>query len=282
VNSEPLTTNNTICSIFLKRFGLSAWFCAVCFFAFSQTPIATLNWEVKFMRSTSMGESYLILKDNTILKIDDQGKELARFKQPFLGNIQSFDLSNPFKPMAYYVDFQTIVFFDKQLNVVNQLDLKTIGLSSITAVCSYLDNQLIIAEESSNKLKRINYSGKILAETTIFSEDKKSKNINLLLSKSGYVYVLTNYSQMLYFDTSLELDAMLSSSKDNSQLKDVFLNAGFLYTFDAENAYICKDNDFSQEILNLPFKLGSNEQVHISNTRFFWVKAQEVIVFERK
>jgi hypothetical protein len=249
-------------------------------FLFSQEKIATIAIQAKFLRSNALSEIFIVSQDNSIVKFNDEGKELARFQQSSLGNLTQFDISNPFKPLAYYPDFQTIVFFDKNLNVNNQLDLKSIGFNSVSAICSTIDNQLIIADEVQNRICRIDFRGKILSETTLLSEEKQKKEVNLMFSKAGKVYVLINYRQLLYFDNRLQLESILGSQNANGKANiiDLEINSGLLYMYGTEDVLYSKDDDFSQEILELPFVLQKNERIHISNNRFFLIKENEVSV----
>ncbi len=246
---------------------------------FSQEETFSIAIQAKFLRSNALNETFIISQDNSIVKINDEGKELARFQQPFLGDLKQFDISNPFKPLAYYPDFQTIVFFDKNLNVSNQLDLKSVGFNAVSAVCSTMDNQLVIADEAQNRLCRIDFRGKILSETTLLSEEKQKKEVNLLLSKAGNVYALVNHRQLLYFDNRLQLESILGSQNANGQanIHDIELNDGLLFMYSPEEILYSKDDDFSQEILELPFILKKNERAYVANNRFFLIKENEVI-----
>ena len=89
--------------------------------AISQQNIATLPIAAKFLRTTTTNTSYIIEENSTVHKLDTNGKITTSFRHPRLGNMDNLDVSNPFKLMAFYDDFQTLVFFDKNLNVLNNI-----------------------------------------------------------------------------------------------------------------------------------------------------------------
>ena len=117
----------------------------------------------------NLGNIYLITADNQIKTLNSNLDSIAIFNDSKLyGDIYSIDVSNPFKVLVYYRDFNTILMLDRQLNNRNSIDLRQQNLFQVKAIAQSYDNNIWLFDEVDSKLKKIDENGNILLETPDF------------------------------------------------------------------------------------------------------------------
>ena len=117
----------------------------------------------------NMGNIYLITATNQIKTLKSTLDSIAVFNDSKrFGTIYSIDVSNPFKVLVYYKDFNSILMLDRQLNNRNTIDLSQQGYLQVKAIAQSYDNKIWLFDEVDNKLKKIDESGNLLLETPDF------------------------------------------------------------------------------------------------------------------
>ena len=117
----------------------------------------------------NMGNIYLITATNQIKTLKSTLDSIAVFNDSKrFGTIYSIDVSNPFKVLVYYKDFNTILMLDRQLNNRNTIDLSQQGYLQVKAIAQSYDNKIWLFDEVDNKLKKMDESGNLLLETPDF------------------------------------------------------------------------------------------------------------------
>jgi len=117
----------------------------------------------------NMGNIYLITATNQIKTLKSNLDSIAIFNDSKrFGDIYSIDVSNLFKVLVYYKDFNTILMLDRQLNNRNTIDLSQQGYLQVKAIAQSYDNKIWLFDEVDNKLKKIDESGNLLLETPDF------------------------------------------------------------------------------------------------------------------
>ncbi|MBS1730711.1 MAG: hypothetical protein JSS67_08020 [Bacteroidetes bacterium] len=137
--------------------------------AFHLTWQKTIYGPFRDFYADNLGNLYLINTDNRIKKLNAHGDSIAVYNdQRRYGDLFSMDVTNPFKEIIFYKDYQTIVVVDKFLNRLNTLNLRNYGIMQSTAVALSYDNNYWIFDEWSNTLKKIDDNGKLLLESADF------------------------------------------------------------------------------------------------------------------
>ena len=139
----------------------------------------------------NLGNIYLITANNQIKTLNSNLDSIAIFNDSKLyGDIYSIDVSNPFKVLVYYRDFNTILMLDRQLNNRNTIDLRQQNLFQVKAIAQSYDNNIWLFDEVDSKLKKIDESGNILQETPdfrlLFDDSFTPQNI---IDMNGLLYL---------------------------------------------------------------------------------------------
>jgi hypothetical protein len=238
--------------------------------AFSQQLLSTLPVAAKFLRTTTTNNTYVVSENSTIHKLDTAGKIVASFRHSKLGNIDNLDVANPFKLMAFYDDFQTLVFFDKNLNVLNELNLKSINLSNISAAAIFTDNQILIFDDNEKKIKIIDFQGVVHRESQYLEN-----TISTIIFQNKQIIAYSPDNLVFSFDFALQARLLLSDEK----ITDIETLGEAIFIHHKNETLLFDD---AQELLKsvpIPYILQPSESVYISNHRFFILNTREIKIF---
>lgn len=142
---------------------------------------------VKEVYTDQLGQLYLLLPDGQLSRKDIAGDSTYTFFDNLLGEITSLDLSDPFSPMVYYQDYQTIVLLDRTLSETGRMDLREneyLGLAGVFR--RSFDDRVWVYDEWDFRLKLFNAQGELLQQS-----DDLRRSINLLDSPHS-IYVRGN------------------------------------------------------------------------------------------
>ena len=238
--------------------------------AFSQQLRATIPIAAKFLRTSPNYTSYLVEDNSTIHQLDSNGKISNSFRHPRLGNMDNLDVSNPFKLMAFYDDFQTLVFFDKNLNVLNELDFKSINFSNVTAAALFTDNQILIFDDNEKKLKIIDFQGRVRQESN-FVEN----SIYTIIFQGKQIITYSPENVVFSFDFALQSRLLLTDEK----ITDIETLGEAIFIHHQNETFLFDDKQELLKTIPIPYVLQLSERVYFSNHRFFILNSKEVKIF---
>lgn len=186
--------------------------CLVLYTNFIKANDSTLNFTLKKklegnfknFEVDNFGNYYLITPNNQIIKLNDKFDTLAYFAGlKYLGNIHSVDVSNPLKILVLYKGFSTIVLLDRLLAPLNTIQLQKLNMFDVSFVTSSYDNNIWLYDEIDNKIKRIDFDGKILSESIDFRQIftyKKNFACQFIKDYEGKLYLYSSLFGLFVFD----------------------------------------------------------------------------------
>lgn len=189
--------------IMKKRIKLLLIFFCVLSIGYSQqgmTLLQTLPTNAFTVTTDQFSNIYLV-SNNKIEKYDKNGKFIARYEEFKYGKIGRLDASNAMKLTVYFPDFMKVVYLDKFLSNIKEIDFFMLGYQSITTVCSATDGNIWFYDPGSLCLKKIDENGmvyrtsqplNIVAEETIFPV--------FMLEKNGQVFIGDSAKGIFVFD----------------------------------------------------------------------------------
>lgn len=119
----------------------------------------------------NFGNIYIHSQDK-ITKYNDKLQEIAVFSNKILGEITSFDVSNPFKILVFYQNHNKIIITDNKFAEISQnINLNELDILLPVAVCSSKNGGLWIVDSQQKQLIYLNNNHK----------DKNITNISNLL-----------------------------------------------------------------------------------------------------
>ena len=218
---------------------------------------------------------YLLDSENTFIKYDRRGTQLAFYNNHRLGTPGHFDLSNPHKILLFYPEHQVIVLLDRNLTEVARLDLNQMGMPDISSVAMANDNQIWVYDEFDQLLKKIDNDG--------ISRDVSENSHSIWGKALRPEKLIERYNLVLLFDRThgLFLYDNLGNPMAHHSLSDFrsaeFINRRNLLLAHNDGRYFTFSLT-SQDLqpLSLPDEIKKQHPTHIS------IKGNHIVVLSEK
>lgn len=189
------------------------------------------------LTTDNLGNVYLLSTAHGLQVYDTRSDTLRSFQEFQSGKLGWVDAGNPLRLLLFYPDFGTILILDRQLAVLNRLDLGSSGMFKPDAACLASDNQIWVYDEQQARLKKIDQSGDPVLE----SPDLRQvlgylPRPDRILDQGGQVYLVDTSRGILLFDnygayrTLLHFPRIRSLQVFHRQL--VFFREGSLESLD--------------------------------------------------
>ncbi len=159
----------------IMNFKLS--FLAFAFLLLTTPSVSAQTWKLfkkndsldcRYFLTDHLKNIYVITNKSEVLKYDSEGYFDSRFSYKKFGRIWSVDVTNPFKIILYYTDYQCIVIIDAALNPIKTLFLNDMGVANAAAIAMGDNGHIWIYDSGVNKILRfsVDASGFKLAQST--------------------------------------------------------------------------------------------------------------------
>jgi len=189
--------------VILLLFGLN-----LCMPLFAQTSAdtsfrltLTLPAQVRFATADNLGFIYLITQQNAIEKYSPEGRLLTRYTNNRLGAAAAIDVSNPLKALVWYADFRTVIFLDRSLTILGELNLIAAGYPEVRAIASAQDGNLWLYDEIRFQLRKVSPEGTTLFESQAMNQIQSGRlQITCLHDDGNEVLASDSAVGLLQFD----------------------------------------------------------------------------------
>ncbi len=171
--------------------------------AFSQDLVKLNEFEItaETFYCDPIGNIYSVF-EQTISKYTPEGKLIASFNYANYGKIASLDVSNPFKALIYFSDFNRIIILNKELSPESDpLDLNFTPLEHAEHICWSYQNGMWAYIPNNDQLLRLNQQLKISSSVTNLNSNLGHNLIVQQMKEyNNKLYINHNNSQLLIFD----------------------------------------------------------------------------------
>ena len=221
-----------------------------------------------------LGNFYFI-NSGKIMKYNKNFVKIAEYNNNFLGDISYADVSDPFRTLLFFKDFNQIIFLDANLaELKSPILLDELGLFDISAICSSISGGFWALKNHNYQV--IQYSGNLnimqkgteLLMTGINGEPIKmietTKYVFILLS-TGDIFVLDNfgayYKRLKY-----------------SNITDFTVRDDKIYVLAGKNIVVTNINTLKETIIQVPIQ-DKILSIDISGTQVFFLTEKSLITF---
>lgn len=184
---------------FSKHIAILVSICTVSIYANSQ-KINSFTTDATLFDIDNLGFCYFT-EGSKLIKTDSEFKTLYEHSDKSYGDISIVDVSNPFRILVFYKDFNVVLFLDNKLSPLrNPIILDDLGLFSIDAVCSSATGSFRVYDNQSSTVITIgNDLNQIQKGTNLFSVTGNQKAINLK-ETANYVFLQIENSWIIKMD----------------------------------------------------------------------------------
>lgn len=131
----------------------------------------SLPTTARYAAADLLSNTYIITALNAVEKYNSDGRLLARYTDNRRGQAAWIDVSNPLKILVWYADFRTVLFLDRSLTELGEVNLIQAGYPDVRIVAAAQDGNLWLYDEVNFRLLKITPDGEKRAE---------SQSLNLL------------------------------------------------------------------------------------------------------
>jgi hypothetical protein len=160
-----------------------------------------LNGVPELFTTDKLGNCY-VYRNNLLIKMTSEGKNVGQFTSYDSGTLYSIDASDPMQILLFFKDFNQIVILDSKLNPIgNPLYLDKIGFSSVSAVCKSKQFAIWFYDEFENKLIHYGFNPKGIIQTFNFDKyGKRLSSVHFMIESGGEIYLKDNEQHIWVFD----------------------------------------------------------------------------------
>ncbi|MBI4645855.1 MAG: hypothetical protein HY738_04455 [Bacteroidia bacterium] len=166
----------------------------IIFFPFLQQDkelkfIRAFESEGDFFRTDALNNIYVVNK-RKVAKYSISGEKIAEYSNSSLREITSIDVSDPYRLLLYYKDYNQIVFLDKTMTALySPVSLDDLGINSVGAVCSSNNSGFWLFN---NHAQQLQYYDKNLEPM------QQSVNLSLIIQTASLPEVLLEKKDRLF------------------------------------------------------------------------------------
>lgn len=214
------------------------------------------------------------MNQNEVIKYNSLGVLQKKFSTKRYGTIDVLDVTNPLKILAYYKDFQQIIFLDNQLTATsNMISLESMGYEQTNVICSSSNNSFWIFDKQNNELLRFNADLKPLVKT---GNLKRILDINInptfIQEHNNYVYLNCPNEGILVFD----IYGTYYKTVPIKQLKEFRIINGDIFYYQNNTLKQYQPSTFNT--IEKPFPDTLIKTVYWQNNKFYKLYSDSLIV----
>jgi hypothetical protein len=225
-----------------------------------------------------MGHVYWA-RGSTLYRYNPQNNETLEYTNTFLGEIHSWDASNPLKILAFHKEFNTLVFLDKNLSpLASPIRLDNMGVMQAGAACHSHQGSFWLANLSENRLQLYESNLSLMLESaTIPTLGQTGVKKIKLRERNRNLYCLVPGCCLLQIDRYGNLARRHPlKNVDNIQI----LNQNIYYFYNGNLYRMDKDFQAKQQI-QLPRPAQEWEQAKMgTQNRLYLLKDQKLYIYQ--
>ncbi len=259
----------------LRHIAISIFALLICGVGFAQDSLVVKSVDqIEALALDANGFFYAADNNNTLHKLDENGKEITNVNVKIYGKISKIDCSNPFEIYTYHQDQNVVVYYDNMLNIRGVTRFNDLYLSGVSAIARTYDNGVWAFDNSNNTIKKISKAGDIEFETN---------NVNIMLGKELHVFNILEFNNNVYLCDSLI--GLIQFDMYGTYVSTHFISDVIDALIDDQNCLINKDNQImtyhflSRDLRPIEPKITLTNFMAGSNTKLVSFENNVILVF---
>ncbi len=195
---------------------LQALVCALALTAHAQAPADSLRLldslpiQAAFATADNLGNIYVITPQNAVEKYSPDGTFQFRYTNNRLGTAAWLDVTNPLKVLVWYADFRSVVFLNRSLTALGELNLIRAGYPEVRTVAAAADGNLWLYDEVAFQLKKVTPEGQTKFESQALNLLQSERiTISCIRDKGAEVLASDAELGLLRFDVYAQFQQLL-------------------------------------------------------------------------
>lgn len=253
-------------------------FCFILLWGVSSSIInaqPSIPYPAKNIYGDQLGHLYVVTPNNILIKLDAGGKELFRYENHLLGELQNFDASDPLNLLLFYPEFQSIVLLDRTLSLSARIDLSDKNFFQVSAAASSADKKIWLYDATDFNLKKMDATGKILTRSGDLNllTGKKIQVQRILVDRNS-VMAFVGEPGILLFDAFGQYQRFISTN--GSEFITLYQNRMVVKT--KEQWMVYDPLSFQWEALALPDDMQAAEEIIFYDHQVVYKTGEQVFI----
>ena len=159
--------------------------------------------KAELIRVDNLGNLYVLEKQsNALSKWDENGQKLFEFSEFRYGKPTIVDVTNPFKVLVFYPDFQRVIILDNTLAKLTEIDLVEYGYFDVMKIALSNDNHLWIYDPVNYIILKLSDEGEILHRSNDLQlELGQFPGLDDMIERNNLLFVLDNEGDLFVFNS---------------------------------------------------------------------------------
>jgi hypothetical protein len=236
-----------------------------------------LDSKADFIKVDQLGYLYLVNGTN-LKKLDLRNNLEHNYSNILSGRINSIDVTDPFKTLIFYQEFNKLEFLNKNFSsITSPIQLDDLGYYSILSACQSVGGGFWIFDQSLSQIVYIDKNrNTVMRSSQLFEmigQNIDQKQVSML-EKNDYIYLGISGVGVLLFDiygTYIKTFPLMNIG--------VFkVNNGIISYYFNEELYFYNTEDFTESHLSLPKH--DYKQVLIEKERLFILTEEKIFIYQ--
>ncbi|MBR5984329.1 MAG: hypothetical protein IK025_11505 [Bacteroidales bacterium] len=147
-----------------------------------------------------LGNIYLV-RNNTVAKYDAEMNFICAYDNYPAGSMSSLDVSNPFKVIVFYSEFNKLIYLDSKLaELLSPLMLDDAGLYNIKVVCSSSFGGFWVFDGQNSCVRRVTTNLEVSQQGTNIYDRLGDADVVAMRESINYLFLLTDDGKVLILD----------------------------------------------------------------------------------
>ncbi len=235
--------------------------------------------DCRYFLTDHLKNIYIITNKSEVLKYDGEGYFDSRFSYKKFGRIGAADVTNPFKIILYYADYQCIVVIDGALNPIKTLFLNDMRVANASAIAMGDSGYIWIYDSGVNKILRfgVDASGFNLAYSTP-PLSISGLQPNQMLIRDNFVYMNVPEKGIFVFDQFGKhiktLDILKASGLQIIENQLFYKQNNQFFRFNLQT--------LAKTVINLPEGVSGDRYIQIQKGRLYAQRSSSIDVYDEK
>lgn len=228
-------------------------------------------------RVDELGSVYVFTSTGQIKKYNASLDSLAVFNDvKRYGQLHTIHAENPLRTILFFKNFNTVVLLDRMMQMVQKIDLRKLNLFQISAIAPSYDNRLWIFDQQNSKIKKINFDGSLVFESTdlrlVFDEPLHPFK---MIEHQGTLYLLDTLKGVYQFDYYGGFKKKLSYP----HTVDIESWGKALLGIEKDRMWIKEENDVDAKWADISQKFLNVKQLYFSNQNAYSLDEQKISLY---
>jgi hypothetical protein len=235
--------------------------------------------DCRFFLTDQTKNIYIITYKNELLKYDGEGYFDSRFSFKKYGKISTVDVTNPFKIILYYADYQCVVVLDALLNPIKTLYLNDMDVANTGAMTMSDAGQMWIYDAGVNKILRFNI------DATGFKLTNSTPPLSItgiqatqMLVRDNMVYINSLSKGIFVFDQFGKYIKTL----DIKFATDLQILENQLFYKQKEKYYRFNLQTLTSTLIKLPEDVSGDRYLQVQKGRLYAQRTTSIDVYDEK